>query len=172
MRGDARIEIGGIARAHGIRGEVVIVTHDPDSDTLSKVETLYLDGKPRKVLGARAALSHGSRTWLVKLDGVVTRNDAEALKGKQIEVDREDLELDDEDVILGDLVGCKVVLQDGTPYGEVMGVETGMQDRLIIHDGEMEKLLPLVDVFVLNIDLEAATIIVDPPENLPEWKRV
>ena len=172
MRGDARIEIGGIARAHGIRGEVVVMTHDPDSDTLGTVETIFIDGKPRKVVRARRSRSHGAQVWLLQIEGVPTRNDAEAMRGKQIEVDREDLELDEDDMILDDLVGCKVVLLDGTSWGEVAGVESGMQDRLIIHDGELERLLPLVDVFVKSIDLEAGVITVDPPENLPAWKRV
>ena len=50
---EARVEIGGIARAHGIKGEVVIVTHDPDSDTLGRVETIYVSGKPRTIKAAR-----------------------------------------------------------------------------------------------------------------------
>ena len=30
-----------------------------------------------------------------------------------------------------------------------------MQDLLVIHDGDIERLLPLVDVFVTDIDLDA-----------------
>ncbi len=168
MRGDSRIEIGGIARAHGIRGEVVVITHDPDSDTLGAVETIYVRGEPKKVLAARDTV----RGWLVKLDGVLTRNDAEALKGAVVEVDRDLLELDEDDVLLGDLVGCKCVLPDGTAWGEIVAVEASeLQDRLVIHDGDLEKMLPLVDVFVTNIDLDAGIVSVDPPDNLPTWKK-
>lgn len=166
MRGSARIEIGGIARAHGIRGEVVIVTHDPDSDTLGRIETIYIDGAPRKIEKARDT----QRGWLVQLEGVATRNDAEALKGKQIEVDREALELDEDDVLLADLIGCEVRLPDGTPWGTVAAVEADIQDRLVIHQGDIERLLPLVDQFVTSIDLEARVVTVDPPEGLPESK--
>ena len=38
----------------------------------------------------------------------------------------------------------------------------------MIHDGEIERLLPLVDEFVTTIDLEAGVVTVDPPEGLPE----
>jgi ribosomal 30S subunit maturation factor RimM len=41
----------------------------------------------------------------------------------------------------------------------------------VIHDGEIERLLPLVDQFVTNIDLEAGVVTVSPPEALPESKR-
>jgi 16S rRNA processing protein RimM len=167
MRADARVEIGGIARAHGIKGEVVIVTHDPDSDTLGRVETIYVAGQPRTIKAARDT----HRGWLVALDGVTTRNDAEALQGKPVSVDRDALELDEDDVLLNDLIGCKVVKTDGTPWGSVAAVEPGdFQDLLVIHDDGIERLLPLVDVFVTDIDLDASVITVDPPEGLPESK--
>ena len=166
-RDDERVEIGGIARAHGIRGEVVIVTHDPDSDTLGAVDAVYIDGVARKIVGARDT----QRGWLVQLDGVVTRNDAEALRGKPVEVDRAALELDDDDVLLHDLVGCKVVLPDGTPWGEIAAIDVGPgQDRLVIHHDGVERLVPLVDELVPKIDLEAGVVVVDPPEGTPETK--
>ena len=164
---EARVEIGGIARAHGIKGEVVIVTHDPDSDTLGRVKTIFVAGTPRTIVQARDT----HRGWLIALEGVVTRNDAEALKGKPVEVPREELELDEDDVLLSDLVGCRVVRLDGSLWGEVAEVQAGeMQDLLVVHHGEIERLLPLVDVFVTNIDLDARVITVDPPEGLPESK--
>lgn len=165
MRGDARIEIGGVARAHGIRGEIVVVTHDPDSDTLGKVDSIYVGGVERKITGARDT----QRGWLVALDGVVTRNDAEALQGQRVEVDRDALDLDDEDVILDDLVGCECRLPDGTPWGTVYAVDPGnFQDLLVVHHGDVERLLPLIDQFVTSIDLDEGVIIVDPPEGLPD----
>lgn len=168
MRGQPRIEIGGIARAHGLGGEVVIVTHDPNSELLGEVATVYIDGAPRKILGARDT----QRGWLVLLEGVATRNDAEALRGKQVEIDRDALELADGDVLLDDLVGCKVVLLDGRPWGTIFAIDAGgLQDRLVIHDGEVERLLPLVDEFVKTIDLPSGTVTVDPPEGLPEGKK-
>lgn len=167
MKADPRIEIGGIARAHGIKGEVAITTHDPDSTTLGTAKTVYVGGVPRAVLEAR----NTQKGWLVRLEGVITRNDAEALRGQPVEVDREALALDEDDVLLHDLVGCKVVLPDGTAWGEIVAIDAGFQDRLVIHDGAIERLLPLVDEFVTGIDLDAGVVTVDPPEGLPESKR-
>ena len=167
MRGDPRIEIGRIARAHGIRGEVAIVTHDPESELLAGVVTLWIGGAERRVMGARGT----HRGWLVQLEGVVTRNDAEALRGQLVEVDRSLLELGDGEVLLADLVGCRVVRPDGAPWGTIAAIEGGMQDLLVIHDGEIERMLPLVDEFVTDIDLDNGVVTVDPPEGLPEIKR-
>lgn len=163
----ARIEIGGIARAHGIKGEVVVITHDPDSDTLDHVETVWVGGEERRIAQARPT----HRGWLIAFEGIATRNDAERLQGLPVEVARDALDLDDDDVLLHDLIGCRVVTVADAPWGEVAAVEPGeMQDLLVIHDGDVERLLPLVDVFVTSIDLEASTITVDPPEGLPESK--
>ncbi|MBV8762073.1 MAG: 16S rRNA processing protein RimM [Deltaproteobacteria bacterium] len=164
---DARIEIGGVARAHGIKGEVVVITHDPDSETLGSAETIVVGGTERRIRQARPT----HRGWLIALEGIETRNDAERLQGLPVEVARDTLDLDDDDVLLHDLIGCRVVRTDGVAWGEVAAVEPGdMQDLLVIHDGDIERLLPLVDVFVTSIDLDAGTITVDPPEGLPESK--
>ena len=174
MRGESRVEIGGVARAHGIRGEIVVVTHDPDSDSLGKLESIYVGGVERKILRARDT----QRGWLIALDGVATRNDAEALQGKRVEVDRDLLDIDDDDILLDDLVGCEVRLRDGTVWGTVHAVDPGaFQDLLVVYaaapspdnpDATVERLLPIVDHFVISIDIDAGVITVDPPEGLPE----
>jgi 16S rRNA processing protein RimM len=155
MRGAERVEIGGIARAHGIRGEVVVHTHDPESEILGDVELIFVGGVARKILEARDT----HKGWLVALEGVATRNDADALA------------LDAGDVLLDDLIGCRVVLPDGRPWGTIASVEIGPQDLLVIHDGDVERLLPLVDELVPHIDIANGVVTVDPPEGLPETKR-
>lgn len=168
MRGDPRLEIGGIARAHGIRGEVIVHTHDPESEVLGGVTQIWVDGVEKKVLEARGTPHRG---WIVLLEGVATRNEAELLKGKVVEVDRDALQLSDADVLLDDLIGCKVVLIDGTEWGKIAAIELGSaQDLLVIHDGAIERMLPLVDQFVINIDIAAGVVTIDPPAGLPENK--
>jgi 16S rRNA processing protein RimM len=162
-----RIQIGGVARAHGIKGEVVIVTHDPDSTTLGEIDRVWVGGTLREISLARGT----HRGWLVALAGVATRNDAELLRGQVVEVDRDALELDDGDVLLADLIGCTVIRGE-TPWGTVAAVEAGeLQDLLVIHYGDIERLIPLVDELVPSIDLDARVITVDPPDGWPESKR-
>jgi 16S rRNA processing protein RimM len=163
-RGRPRIEIGGVARAHGIKGEVVIFTHDPDSTILGDVTEVLLGGVPRKISNARDT----HRGWLVVVEGVTTRNDAELLKGKPVEVMREVLELDEDDVLLSDMIGCAVRLPDGSSWGTIAEIQSGdFQDLVVIHDGDVERLLPLVDQFVTQIDLDERVVHVDPPDGLP-----
>ncbi len=168
MRGNPRLEIGGIARAHGIRGEVIVHTHDPDSEILGQVTKMWVGGVEKTITLARGTPHRG---WIVALEGVATRNDAELLKGQIVEVDRDALELDEDEVLLDDLIGCKVVLPDGREWGTIAAIELGSaQDLLVIHDGAIERMLPLVDQFVTNIDIAGGVVSIDPPEGIPENK--
>ena len=67
-----------------------------------------------------------------------------------------------------DLVGCQTVLPDGAPWGEIVAVEVGPQDRLVVHHEGVERHLPAVDAFLVEVDVAAGRVVVDPPEGLPE----
>jgi 16S rRNA processing protein RimM len=158
------VEIGVVARAHGIRGEVRVALHNPESTALEGAQTIHVGDRELAVESARPV--HGA--YLVHLAGVDDRDRAEALRGQPVAVPRDALELDEEEVLLVDLVGCRVELPDGTSWGVIAAVEPGMQDRLVIHQGEVERQLPVADEFVIDIDLEGRRVVVDPPEGLPE----
>lgn len=163
----SQVEIGVIARPHGVRGELRVHLHNPESTALDVVMDLVVGGRSYEITSARMVKGGG----LVRLKDVEDRTAAEFLVGKPVVVLRDQLELDDEDQLLSDFLGCELTLMDGTPWGRVVEVVAGTQDRMVIHDGDIERYLPLVDVFLHSIDLEAKQIVVDPPEDLPEWER-
>ena len=162
MTRDDRVEIGYVARAHGIRGEIVVGLHNPESSALDDIDELVVGGTAYAVEAVRPG-NHGP---LVALVGVVDRNAAEALKGKTIEVPRAHVAAAD-DLLLDDLVGYEVKLADGTSWGKVVGLELGAQDRLVIHDHAVERLLPIVDELIAEIDVEDRVVIATPPEAWP-----
>ena len=92
------------------------------------------------------------------------------MRGTTVSLPREDV-ADDDEVLIAELIGCAVELEDGTAWGTVAAYQPGAQDRLVIHDGDVERLLPLVDAFVVDIDLERRVVVVAPPEGLPEDPR-
>jgi 16S rRNA processing protein RimM len=160
------IEIGVVARAHGIRGEVRVHLHNPGSTALDAAEALFVGDREYAIEKARPVAG----AYLVALVGIGDRDAADALRGRPVSVARDILDLDDGEVLLADLVGCRVELPDGRPWGVVSALEVGPQDRLVIRDGEIERLLPVVDEFVIDIDVEGRRIVVDPPPELPEDK--
>lgn len=158
------IEVGVIARAHGVRGELRVHLHNPDSEALANAETLWV-GEASFVLESVRATN---QAFLIRLAGIDDRTAAERLKGNVVRVDRADLGLADDDVLLVDLIGLRAVHVDGSEWGEIVAIENGAQDRLVIAREGKSYQLPLVDAFVVSVDLEAKTVVVDPPDDLPE----
>ena len=159
-----RVEVGYVAKPHGVRGELKIVLHNPDSDAFERAESIYIG----ELAAALESVRYVDGAVLVAVDACPDRNAAEALKGEPVSVARADLDLAEGEVLLADLVGCAAVTAAGDAYGTIAEVVHGAQDCLRIVDGDIERLLPLVDAFVLEIDVAAGRVVVDPPEGLPE----
>jgi 16S rRNA processing protein RimM len=163
------IPVGGVVKAHGIRGEFGIRSY-ADSPTLFDEAPLYLSvpkGRP-KPLEVASWREHKDLV-LMTSPQVTDRDQAEALRGREILVREADLpELDGDEHYLYQMIGCRVVLEDGAEVGELKGYyETGEQDTWVIENGAgVEILLPAVPEFVLDVDLDAQTIVIAPPEGL------
>lgn len=170
-----RVEVATIAKAHGIRGEVLAVSIDPSSETLGDVEHVWIGDRRYAVVSARPV----GGAYLLAVEGITDRDAAAALRGQVVAVARDQLDLDEDDVLYADLVGCACQLPDGRPWGTIVAIELGPQDRLVIHDdqhedgspGAVERLLPLVDAFIADVDRERRIVVVTPPDGIPEDPR-
>jgi 16S rRNA processing protein RimM len=158
-----RLEIGYVARAHGIAGELRIHLHDDASTTLFDVERVWIGGVERIVESARPTTG----AVLLAIEGVEDRDAAEALRGQTVEVLREDVPLEEGEFFLADLPGYEVVTDAGEAWGRVAAVQNGPQDLLIIRDDAVERMLPLVPEFIVSVDAATRRIVVAPPEDLP-----
>jgi 16S rRNA processing protein RimM len=156
------LEVGYVLRAHGVRGELRVVTHDPTSTALEDTDAIYIGGK-----AYAAELRRIEGAYLVKLEGVTDRDVAERLRGQPVAVPRAAIELDPGEVLLADLIGCRVRDANGTDYGTVMAVDVGPQPRLVVKLGNAETLLPVVEEFLESIDVDAKEIVVSLPEGFP-----
>ena len=117
------IEQGYISATHGVHGEVKLVVWCNDINGFFKLKKLYLDAYGNKTLQIRS--SHGSKNGaVVKFDGVDTVEAAAVLKGKTVYVDRDDLDLPENKILVCDLIGLPVVDADsGKVYGTLSSVE-------------------------------------------------
>ena len=82
-------------------------------------------------------------------------------KGCALWIPREEgQELGEDEYYIADLLGMKVVLEDGTEFGTLKDVmETGANDVYIINSREHgEVLLPAIKECILNVDLESGTM--------------
>lgn len=162
-----RVPIGRIRAAHGIRGEVKVETYDRASTSLRKGSAVFVEGEgdaPRVVRAARPQRDW----WIVALDGVASRNDAEALHGRELSMERAALPtLAAGEFYIADVIGFTAVLEDGTRLGDVTGATDGAQTLLVVRTPEgRDLLIPCVEGIVLEIRRVPREVLVDPPEGL------
>ena len=108
-------------------------------------------------------------TMLLVLDGVDSREAAEALRDTELHVAVEDLpELDEPDTWYDhQLVGLAARLPDGTALGEVTAVRhEGAETLVVRRTGGGELLVPFVAAIVPAVDVAGGFVVVDPPEGL------
>jgi len=164
------IVIARIARAWGIRGEVIadVLTDFPERFGDVSAVTLRRGASGRPALLERHRFHKGR--ILLKFAGVETMNDAETLAGLDVVIPEDELyTLPDEDLYYEfDLVGCAVVTTGGDAVGEVGAIlHTGAGEILSVRrPGRGEALVPFVDEICVEVDTEARKIVIDPPEGL------
>jgi 16S rRNA processing protein RimM len=163
------LAVGRVARAHGIRGRILLVPYNEDSQELVRIASLWLqgrEGEPKRFEVAKT--ERVNLGYLVALRGISDRDSAAALHGQEALVDRAELPAPGEDELYAtDLIGMSAVDQAGTERGEVVGLETaGRQELLRLRNGEKESLVPLT--LVREVDEPARKITIDAPEGLFE----
>ncbi len=151
------IEAGMIAGPHGIAGEVKIVPWCDSPEFLMGFTTLYLEDKPVKVLSAR---EHKGNVLAV-LEGVTDRNQATLLKGKTVSIRRDDASLPPKRHFLADVVGLEVrEAETGKVLGKVSEVLVLPTQSVYVVKGEREILIPAVDAFIMETNVEGGYLTV------------
>ena len=160
MPGDAtpaRLEVGRIGRAHGLRGEVAVTLSTDRTERVAVGSRLHVNDRVLTVVAARP---HQGR-WLVRFEEVGDRTAAEALRGEVLRA--EPLEGVDDVLWVHELVGAEVRDTTGAPIGPVLAVEDNpASDLLVVEVDGREVLVPIVFV----VEQADGVVVIDPPEGL------
>jgi 16S rRNA processing protein RimM len=161
-----RICIGAIAGAFGIAGEVRLKSFCSQPEDIASYGPLYSEDGNRQfrvTLIRPVAGGYGAR-----IPGINTREEAEALRGTSLFIDRARLpSLPDDEFYHADLIGLDAVDTGGEVLGKVMAIHNhGAGDIIEISSTRHKSalLLPFTKVIVPNVDLAAGRLIVDLPE--------
>lgn len=151
-----------------MRGEVRLKSFTADPLAIGAYGPLATeDGRVVTVTAARPAGSQPD-LLVVRLEGIVTREAAEALNGVGLFVARERLgDPDDDEFFLADLVGLQATLADGAVAGRVVAVQNyGSDDLLEIapSGGGPSVLVPFTKAFVPKVDIGGGRLVVDSDE--------
>lgn len=160
---DSPIVMGRIARPFGIQGWLHIATYTELPENLLEYQPWYLHRQGQWQAARLADGRHHGKGLVVKFSDCNDRDAAEALKGIEIGVYRDQLpESAADEYYWRDLVGLQVITQDNRVLGIVDHLlETGANDVLVIK-GEEELLVPFIQGEVVKaVDLESREIRVD-----------
>jgi 16S rRNA processing protein RimM len=163
----SRVLLGRIAGAHGIRGEVLIRSFTSAPEDIGAYGALSTEDGSRafEIASARAT----PKGVVARLQGIVDRNAAEALKGTDLYVARDRLPPPSNDEFYyADLIGMTAVGPDGATLGEIVAVQNfGAGDLLEIRPagGGRTELLPFTDDVVPEVDIAARRVTVVPPKS-------
>jgi 16S rRNA processing protein RimM len=163
--------VGRIARAHGIRGQVIVNLETDFPETRFRPGAEMFTERGGVVSTVRLTTVRFQRERpVIGLEGVTTMNDAEKLAGCELRVPPGELAALPAGMFYRhDLVGCRVETSDGTPVGTVSGVEGDVAgSRLVIDGARGEILVPLATDICPTIDVAAKRIVIAPPAGLLE----
>ena len=157
MEKKALIEAGRIVNTHGVQGEVKIEVWLDSPQFLKSFKRLYLGAEQElRVVSARVHKGF----VIAHLDGVDDVNAAMTLKNKTISVRREDARLPKGAFFLQDIIGARVVDEDGREVGVLEDVLETPASNIYVVKGEREHLIPAVPEFIKKTDADAGVVTV------------
>lgn len=164
-----RICIGAVAGAFGVRGDLRLKSFTATPEDIATYGPVTSeDGAQSFTITLTGQTTKGA--LIARLSGVATKEQAEALRGLRLFVNRDRLpNLPDDEYYHADLIGLEVFDTGGASLGRVKSVlNHGASDILEIHGPGLKStvLLPFTLEAVPTVDLASGRIIADPPEGL------
>ena len=150
------IPVGQIVNAHGIKGEVKLNPIGFDPEFLAEFDVLYIGGKEMEVKHSRVHKS----VVLLTLPGVEDMDAALALKGKEVTIRRDDVELPEGYYFDAEIEGMRVIdCATDAEIGTVKRVLTYPAHKIYQVVGEKEYLIPAVpEVFIESVDVDEQVV--------------
>lgn len=168
--------VGEILAAHGVQGELKARVLSSDKQRLKQLRECYLTSPdetehvPAKIINARPVRGF----WLISLQGIADREQAQKLRGSLISVERKNaLTLGENEWFVADLIGCAVYDAKYGLLGQLTDIlEHPAQDVYVVSlKGQKDILFPARKTIVQNVDLDLRHIKVVLPEGLYEVYR-
>lgn len=165
MDGLDLVPVGEVMGAHGVRGELKVKNHNPESDLLLELEDVFLqqgaaEPERRRVLDAR---SHG-KGLIMRLAGCKDRDQAKALYGAQLAVPRTAFpEPEEDEFYLVDAIGARAYLSDGQEIGVVESFRAyPTVDVFCVRSNDRSlREVPLIPPYLVSVDTAAGRVVVD-----------
>ena len=167
--------VGLITSCHGINGQVKVKSLSDFEERFLKPGTRWLqkeDESPLQVKLTSGYKQPGKENFIIRFQGIDTRDHAERLKKFKILVKSDELpKLNKEEFHLLELINLQVKTfqhKELKVIGKVINLENEKNNLLVIELFENQKkvLIPFVKEIVPLVDIKKKFIIIDPPKGL------
>ncbi len=160
-----RILVGQIGAAHGLKGEVRLVSFTEDPLAIADYGPLEMEGGAQRL--SIESVRRSKTALIARLEGVKSRNEAEALKGRKLYVSRAQLpELEPGVFYQADLLGLEVRAGERRLGRVAQVVNFGGGDLLEVEGDDGDRLL--VPFTGADVDLAKGEIAVELAEGFLE----
>ena len=157
----ARMLIGIVAKPQGLKGEIKINPLTDDINRFKKLTYVYLNNKKFDVEN----VSVRGGFVVLKLQGINSCEQAELYRQFNVEIEREDaVDLQENEYFMVDLIGCKIMLEDGTLVGEIKYFDQfGASFVVTATDAITNKnfMFPFIEDVLVKVDTENKVIVVN-----------
>ena len=171
------LTVGLITSCHGINGQVKVKSLSDFDERFLKPGMRWLQKEnepPSKIKLLSGFKQPGKETFVVKLQGINTRNHAEQLKKFKILVETDKLpKLKKEEFHLLELINLEVKTLENDvlkTIGKVINLENEKNNLLVIElfKNQKEVFIPFVKEIVPLVDIKNNFLIINPPKGLLE----
>lgn len=155
------VVIGFVGPPHGVRGTIRVKSAGDGRHLREDVEP-FVGGERRRIVNSRST----NKGFLVDLEGIGSREAAEALRSQELQLERCELDEPEEgEFYVEDLAGLAVFDESGYSLGVVSeAFETPAHEVLVIRSGDSEMLVPFTLEHVPEVDLNSGRAVIRPPE--------
>ncbi len=152
-----KFRVGLIVKPQGVKGEVKVQPLTDDISRFKKLNNVFIDGVSYKVINVKIA----DGFCILLLSGVTDRDTAEFFRGKYLEVERKNaLPLPEGRYFIADIIGCKIIFDDGTPLGEVIDVISAKTDIFTVKTVSNKTVrFPFLKDLTLSINVQEKVIV-------------
>lgn len=167
--------VGKVLKPHGVKGLLNVWSYARTIESFLHSEKVFLKQEHQEpvkytVLDVRPH----KNSFLMKVEGVESYEDADSLRDSDILVDKEHLAKNsDGEYYWFELINMKVYLESGRYLGVIQGIlPTGSNDVYVVRQDDAEFLIPAIHDVILKIDLNKGEMIIRAIDGLLDLNEV
>lgn len=150
--------IGKIVKAHGIRGDLKVLSFLDSPDCFSSIKKVTVKGQEYDVKSAKVM----NDFVLLNLSGINTMTEAEELKNETVFCDKKFMpKITPDRFYIDDIIGCEVIVGEKS-VGKIVDIlQYGSADVVVVR-GEKKVMFPWIKELNVRVDIDKKKFIVDP----------